>query len=466
VFRPGAVFVRERSFYRALLRLALPVVGQSVITIGLHMIDTMMLGVYGESQISGSSLASEYITLYMILCFGITGGGGVLTSQYWGSGDIAALKQTVNVMLRSVLALSVLFSGLAFFAPGWVIHFYSPEEEIIAMGASYLRMCGPAFPLIGITLSLTMVLRTTRRVQVPLFASLFAFVMNIFLNWALIYGKLGFPEMQIRGAALATTITRVFETGIIAGAFLADTRIAFRLRELFMRIPSLTVRAYLRYGSPGIVSDFFVAGGNTIIAMIIGHIGYAFVAAYAIVAQLMRLVTVFNVGLSNAGGVIIGNTIGEGRYDAAYRYGKTLYALGILTGVAAAGALAALSPLLLRFFRIEAATVGIANQLIAALAVMVIFMTTESVMTKGVLRSGGDTRFLMIADVLFLWVAAVPLGYLAGLVLHLDPFYIYICLRIDTLIKAVWCLFRLRSKKWIRRVAVTDEKEPGAPAEG
>ncbi len=104
----------------------------------------------------------------------------------------------------------------------------------------------------------------------------------------------------------------------------------------------------------------------------------------------------------------------------------------------------------------------IARQLMLAVAFIVIFMSSNNIMTKGVLRGGGDTRFLMIADILFLWVVSIPLGALAGLVLHLPPFWIYVCLKLDQIIKAFWCVTRLRSKKWIKAIHGAKESKPPA----
>ena len=130
----------------------------------------------------------------------------------------------------------------------------------------------------------------------------------------------------------------------------------------------------------------------------------------------------------------------------------TFLCLSILIGLAAAVVILLISPLLVESFNITQETKDIAYQLMASVSVMMVFQTVQSVLTKGVLRGGGDTRFLMLADILFLWLASIPLGYLCGLVWHLSPFWIYAALKIDWVIKSVWCIFRLRSKKWIRVV--------------
>jgi Na+-driven multidrug efflux pump len=289
-----------------------------------------------------------------------------------------------------------------------------------------------------------------------MFATIAIFLANIFGNWVFIYGNLGAPELQIQGAALSTLICRFIETAVIAGYFLfADKRIGYRLRDFFSKVSRQQAALYVRYSVPVIVSDFFMAFGNTTLSIIMGHIGTEFVAANAIIMQVVRFSTVFNQGLSNASGIITGNTIGKGETEKAYRQGITFLCLAVGMGICAGIIILTLTPVIinLSIFNITDETRSLATQLMYGVVFMVLFQTVEGVMTKGVLRGGGDTRFLMVADVLFLWIASIPLGYLAGLVFHLAAFWVYVALRIDWAIKSMWCIFRLRSRKWLQSVS-------------
>ena len=247
-------------------------------------------------------------------------------------------------------------------------------------------------------------------------------------------------------------IARLVECGsLVTYFFVFDKRIGYRIKDLFMKCGD-HVRVYITYAIPVMVSDTLLALGNSAVSIIMGHIGASFVAANSIISQTVRLSTVFNQGLSSASSVITGNTLGKGERDKAYHQGVTFLCLSILIGLAAAVIILLISPLLVESFNITQETKDIAYQLMASVSVMMVFQTVQSVLTKGVLRGGGDTRFLMLADILFLWLASIPLGYLCGLVWHLSPFWIYAALKIDWVIKSVWCIFRLRSKKWIRVV--------------
>ncbi len=172
----------------------------------------------------------------------------------------------------------------------------------------------------------------------------------------------------------------------------------------------------------------------------------------AITAVTVQISTVFIQGISNASSVMTGNTLGEGDKERAYHEGITFFSMSALVGLMAGGFIILLSPYIINFYNITSETKGIAGQLMKAVGVIVVFQSVGSVMTKGVLRGGGDTKFLMVADILFLWVASIPLGYFAGLVLHLPVFWVYFFLKIDHVLKSVWCIKRLISKKWLKIV--------------
>ena len=446
------LFVKEKSFYKLILSIAVPVVLQNMITIGVNIMDTLMLANYGEIQLSASSLANEFINIYHIMCMGMSMGAAVLTAQYYGAGNNPSLKKIVTIVLRMGLVIAAAFTVVTLLFPEELMRLYTPDEAVIEKGVLYFRISAVTYVLLGVSLILTNILRTVHQVRFPLVLSIVTFFVNVFFNWVFIYGRLGAPEMQIEGAALGTVIARLVECGsLVTYFFVFDKRIGYRIKDLFMKCGD-HVRVYITYAIPVMVSDTLLALGNSAVSIIMGHIGASFVAANSIISQTVRLSTVFNQGLSSASSVITGNTLGKGERDKAYHQGVTFLCLSILIGLAAAVIILLISPLLVESFNITQETKDIAYQLMASVSVMMVFQTVQSVLTKGVLRGGGDTRFLMLADILFLWLASIPLGYLCGLVWHLSPFWIYAALKIDWVIKSVWCIFRLRSKKWIRVV--------------
>lgn len=446
------LMVKDRNFYKTALTLALPIVLQNMITIGVNIMDTVMLGSYGEIQLSGSSLANEFINIFHILCMGMGGGAAVLTAQFWGRKDMASLKHAVTIMLRICLTLAALFTIVTVACPSFIMSIFTDDAAVIEKGRIYFLWSAPTYLLMGVSLTLTLVLRSMRKVVVPLITSIICFFVNVFFNWVFIFGNLGAPEMQIAGAALGTLIARMVETAIIgAYVFKVDRSIGYRIRDLFSSCGGLLPN-YLRYSIPVLISDGMLALGNSMVSIIMGHISTEFVAANAIIATIVRLSTVFTQGLGQASSAMTGNTLGRGERERAYREGVTFVTLSFIIGIFAAAVILALSPFIIGMYNIENTTREIALQLMYAVAIMVIFQSSQSVLTKGVLRGGGDTRFLMFADVAFLWLASIPLGALCGLVLDVSPFIIYIALKIDWAIKTFICMYRLKTKKWIRIV--------------
>ena len=443
----------DKTFYKRLLTIAIPVVLQSVITNGVNMVDNIMLGQFTEAALSGSTQANQFIMLFSFTIMGVSMGASVLSSRYWGAKDFTSLKKAVTIALRFGLALGLGFTLVDVFLPRQVMGLYfRPEAGAeIEAGVEYLRWSTATFLLMALSFALTNIMRSMDLSNVPLIASIFAFGVNVGANYVFIFGKLGFPKMGVAGAALGTVIARAIETGIIVGCFLKNKKLRYRLRDLFMPCGDL-VMDFLRISIPVMLSDCLLGLGDNVLAIIMGQIGSGFVSANSITSILQRVSTIFISGLSFSGCFLTGQILGEGRTEDARRQGYTYLILGAIVGGCAALIIRLVSDPVISVYNITDETKAIARELMNALSIIVIFRSTNSILTKGVLRGGGDTRFLLMADMFTMWLIAVPLGALAGLVLHLPTFYTYVFLHADQIIKAIWCVFRLRSGKWIKKI--------------
>lgn len=446
------IFVKDKSFYRKVVMIALPITLQSLITIGVNMMDNIMLGKLGEVAMSAASQANQIFSLFQIFCMGMGMGASVLTARYYGMKDIPSLKKTITIMYRLLLSLGAVFTIAAIVAPGFLMSLYTNEPDVIAEGIRYYRWSIPCFLLLGLSLTTTIVLRSIGKVKIPLYTSIGAFFINVGANYTFIFGHFGAPAMGVAGAALGTLISRIFEFAIICGYFwFVDKTVAYRVKDFFCKCGDI-LRDYIRISIPVLVSDGLLGLGNTAVAMVYGRLGSSFVSANSIAAVTMQLSTVVIQGMSNASSIITGHTLGEGKVKEAQDQGYTFLAMGAIFGLFAAVLILFIASPVISFYNITQETREIAFQLMDAVAVIVFFQAMNSILTKGVLRGGGDTKFLMVADILFLWVVSIPLGCLAGFVWKLPAFWIYICIRIDQIIKAVWCIGRLKSGKWIKKI--------------
>lgn len=456
------LFQKDPAFYKGVFALALPIALQSLISIGVNMLDTIMVGSLGENALSATSLANSFISIYHIFCMGLGMGASVLVSRYWGMKKAAdgheeeashALKQTVCLMLRITVGLAAIFAMLTLFIPSTLMKMYTNDSEIIRLGDVYFRWSVITYFFLGTGLVSTIVLRSVGQVRLPLFVSIGAFFVNLGANYAFIFGKFGAPRMEVAGAALGTFIARLFEAAMILGyLFFKDKNIGFRVRDLFMKTGSL-IGEYIRISIPVLVSDAILAIGNNSVAMVIGHLGAAFVAANAITSVTQQLSTVVIQGVSQAGAIVTGQTLGLGDKKKTMQQGWMFLGLGFALGALSALFILAVSKPIISTYNVSEETINIAGQLMAAISLIIIFRATNSIMTKGVLRGGGDTKMLMLADNIFLWVLSIPFGCLAGFVFHWPAFWIYVALKSDDIVKTFWCLLRLKSEKWIKKIS-------------
>ena len=445
-------YLGDKELYLKMLKIAIPISLQSLITVGINLMDTIMLSKMGDAQISASSLAGQFINLFMICCMGIGMGASVLTSRFWGMQDKTSLKKTITIMLRFVVIFSSIFTAITIISPEWIMRIYSDETPIIAHGITYLKWMIPTYICTGLSLTCTIVLRTVGQVRIPLYCSISAFFVNVFFNWVFIFGHLGAPRMEIGGAALGTLIARVFELIFICGYFFfIDKRIRYRLKDIFMKCRDL-LGEYIRISIPVLISDGLLAFGNNTVAMIMGRIGETFVAANSVTTVVQQLSSVLTTGVCNASGIITGHTMGEGDIKKAQRQGYTFLFIGFIIGCFSALVIFLLRGPIINYYDVSPEAKTIAWDLMNAIIIINIFQSMNSILTKGVLRAGGDTTFLMAGDILFLWIASIPLGGLAGLKWGLPSFWIYTFLKIDQIIKCVWCYFRLRSGKWLKKI--------------
>lgn len=447
----GMHLVREKEFYGQVRRIMVPVALQQAINIGVNMMDTIMLGSFGEAQLSASSLANSFYNLFVILCMGIIGGCSVLAAQYWGANNKEKVRETFNLAIRLSVFLSLIFAVVTALFPEQIMRLYSNEQDVIDYGVRYLRITTYTYLFHGTSQVTAFLMRSVQQPKLGLTVSIISFFVNVFANWVFIFGMLGAPRMEIGGAALGTLIARCVEFTVTFTYVLGiDKAMGLRPKHLLRGPTRELYYNYFRLGFAALISDGFLGLGTSVMNMILGRMGSAVVAANAICQVVDRLFTVVVSGVSNAASILTGNTVGKGDKEAAIRQGQTFYLLSVAFGLVSAVLVLFLGTLTINAYNLDAATIVIAKEMMMAYTVIAFFQSIQSVMTKGVLRGGGDTRFLMVADVLFLWIVSLPLGYVVGLMLGAPGWLSVLCLRIDWVIKSIWCVRRLNSGKWIR----------------
>ena len=449
--------LKSREFYRLTIHLLIPVMLQQLITTGINFLDNIMVGSFGETSIAAASLANQFYAIFQFISMGLGSGAIVMSSQFWGSGERDALKTVAAIALRFTLAVSAVFLVVSVAFPAGVLRIYSSDPAVVEAGKTYLRLIGCTFIFAGMSSTATYLLRSTGHVKIPLISSIVAFFLNLFFNYVFIFGALGFPRLEIVGAAVGTVIARAFEFCFIFGYFcLKDTNFGYRLKHFFRKDKNLLSK-YIRFSLPVIISDTLLGVGISMGSVIVGHISAEFVAANSIVQTGNQLLTIGNSAMAGASAVVIGNTIGAGDTEKAYRQGVAYVVISVLFGAVCSGLIFILQNPYMRLYDISAGTVEMAKSFFLFLIIMSPIQTLAFVTSKGILRGGGDTRFLMVFDSILVWVFSLPLGALAGLVWHLTPFWIFFFLKLEFGAKGIICTIRFFSKKWIRVIRADGE---------
>lgn len=442
----------NRAFVRALAAIAGPIALQNLINFGVGVTGSIMVGSLGETAIAAVSLANQVSFIFLIFCFGFASGGSVLIAQYWGKRDTATINKIVSMTLTLIMAVSSVFTLLTFLFPGAIMRIFTPEAAMIAEGAKYLKWVSFSYLLTGFATTYNTLIRSVEEVKYPLFVGFVSFVINIIFNALFIFGLMGLPALGVIGAAVGTLAARASEVLLVL-LYMARKNCKVRptLRGM-VRFERWLVQDYFRHALPVIVNEALWATGTSIHAMILGRISSAAVAATSIVGTVNQLASVAIFGVGNAAAVLVGKAIGADDREEAKAIAARLLRYALAIGVLAAVVSLFAGLPIIGLYNIPDATRELAVQVLYFAAAQLFFMAIEFTTLVGILRAGGDVKFVLVLDFLCMWLFAVPLGALCGLVWHLPVPLVYIILKGDTVFKALGGLLRVRAGSWMRNI--------------
>lgn len=449
--------IKNKKFYRNVIAITVPIAAQNLISLATSLMDTVMLGRADNTGVflSGSSLANQPFFILSIISFGLSGAATVLASQYWGKRDTKSIRSIFSIILKVAFIISAVMAAAVLTAPEYIMGLYSNNLEIIAAGASYLKIIGWAYFLFGLSGTMICMIRSVELVKISVVVNLSSFLTNVFLNWVLIFGHLGMPALGIRGAAIATLTARALEFIItFTYIFFIDKRLCFKPRHLFL-FDKVFAKDLLKHGSPVFINEFIWSLGTTIQAAILGHISYSAgdpVAANSIASMTQQLSTVIIFGIANAAAVIIGKSVGAGSFKRAFEEAKTLKVMSYIVGAAACIMILLIKSTIVKFYTVPPETKQLADNLMTAVAFITFFVSISSITIVGILRGGGDTRFCLITEMATLWLIALPLA-LTGMLLRLPVAAVLLLMKIDEPIKSIICIIRINRNKWIKSLA-------------
>ncbi len=444
---------RDKIYLRTLVKIALPITIQYFILNSLNAIDVMMIGQLGEVPVAGVGLANEIFFLLSLMVFGIGSGGAIYAAQFWGSKDIRNLHKVLGLSLVGGLLAGLTFALIALLIPEKVLGIYTNDPETIALGSQYLRIVGLCYLPWTITYTYAAILRSTENVRLPMLVSIIALSLNTLLNYLLIMGNFGFPALGVKGAAIATLISRSLEcAAMLALVYLRKTPAAASLKEMF-RFDKIFVKKYLKTSIPVVANEILWSLGITTYTAVYAHIGISAIAAVNIAHTIEQLAFVFFMGIGSGCAIMVGNKIGAGDEQTAYKYGKWSLYFSILIALVIGLILILSAPGILTLYNISDVSKGYALNImrIAGLALWV--RGSNMTIFIGILRSGGDTRYALFTEMFSMWGIGVPLAFLSASVFHLPVYWVYLIVISDELVKFLIGLRRVYSKRWINNLA-------------
>lgn len=444
------ILTKDKYFYKTALNIALPIALQNLITFSVSMADTVMLGNLGELSLSAASIGNHLGFFLMVLMFGVGGGASVMSSQYYGKKDIESIHKVIAIMYRVCIILSTFFVFIAIVTPGLFMNMYTNDKEVINEGIAYLRIIGISYIFYSITNCTISVLRSVKTVRISLLVYSISLIVNITFNYLLIFGKFGFSALGIKGAAIATVLSRIVEF-IVMVIYMRyfEKKIHLTLNDI-VKMEKCMIIDFKKVCTPIILNELFWAIGSTVISIIVGRMGREVVAANSINNVTFQFASLFIFGLASASSVITGNIIGEGKYEKAKEYANTICVLSFIMGVLSGLIIYFARPIVVNFYNVSPMTKSIAKEIMIATSIIAIFKSLTSNIMMGVLRGGGDNKFVFKMEMIFLWCVSIPLGLLCAFVLKLPIYIIFLAIKIDEVLKAVAGILRLKSGKWIR----------------
>ena len=443
--------VEKNNFYGQIAKLAIPIVIQNLLSASVNSADVIMLNFVGQSAISAVSLATQYANILFMVFYGLGTGATMLCAQYYGKGNLKAIETVEGIALRFSMSVSLLFAAAAIAIPQWMMRLFTTDPDLIALGAEYLRILSVAYLCWGIIEIYLSVLRSIGQVAISTALNTFAFLTNIALNAVFIFGLLGAPKLGVAGVAIATSLSRVLELLLCFVVSHKNREIKLKFSSLLAR-NKLLFRDFVRLSLPALGNDVVWGVGFSMYSVIIGHMNSDAVAANSFVVVVRNFGTVLCFGMANAGGIYLGQKIGEGKLAEAATGAKKIIRLTVLSGIIGGLIVLCATPIVLSYASLTETGMGYLKVMLLINTYYIMGAAINTTLIAGIFRAGGDSRFGLICDIIAMWGYAVPLGFLAAFVWKLPVLWVYFLLCTDEFVKWPWVIHHYRKKKWLKDI--------------
>lgn len=458
------IILKDKSFLRKTFAITIPIVLQNLLNNLLNLVDTLMIGQLGETQIAAVGLANKVFFVFSLLMFGVCSGSGILSAQYWGKRELLNIRRVLRMSLMIGVVCSFLFVIPGLFFPSFVMRIFTPIDGTVSEGAKYLAIIAFSYPLTAVTNAYVATLRSMNYVKLPVVITSIAIVVNITLNYGLIFGNFGFPKMGVAGAALATLIARIVEVCALliivhmhkagdggVGDFIHLKYEKAKEKGLAFFHKGF-VDKYFHTAAPVIANEFMWGLGVTMYSLVYGRMGDAATAAITITNTVEQVALVFFFGICNAAAVILGNELGADELKKAEEHAKNYIVLMFIVTIVGAVLLFFAKDLVVSMFEVSDT---VARYIRLSITVFVLYMPPRmlnALFIVAILRAGGDTKAALFLDVTGVWLIGIPMAVIGGLVLHLPIYIVYAMILTEEFYKVILGFWRYRKKKWLKNI--------------
>jgi putative MATE family efflux protein len=442
----------NKSFNRSLVALVIPIALQNLISAAVNSADIVMLSTISQSAMSAVSLAGQISFVAMLFYMGLAIAAGILTAQYWGKKDFAAIKRVLNISCIFSVIISLLFFIASFSFPFALMRIFTNDTELIMYGAKYQQAISLTYLAMGFSQMYLAVAKGMEKARFSAIVSSSSLLLNIMLNAVSIYILFpNEPEKAITGVGFATVIARFIELACCVLYSLRKENIRFSVPK-HDSIQKTLFKDYLRYAI--LVTANYIMYGGALAAMvvIIGHVNSDLVAANAITNVVRNLAIILCGGIGGGGSVLVGKYLGSGDLAFAKKAGKKIYLYAFVFGVLAGITIILIRPLVLSIININAVAQGYLEAMLLVSAVWCIGKSVNSTIIGAVFPAGGDAKFGFFLDVIVMWGIILPLGYLCAFIWRVPPVVLYIILCSDEFIKGPVALIRFFQYRWLKNI--------------
>lgn len=456
-------FIKDRTFYKTLIILILTVAGQNLIAYSVNMLDNIMLGSYSQDALSGAATVNQIFFMVQQIALSIGSALVALASQYWGKKETDPIRRITWIAMKFNLLAAAIALILCAAIPVQLLRLFTTSQAIVQQGADYLKILKWSFVFFMISNLLISMLRSVEVVRIALVTSIVSLLINGGINYTLIFGKFGFPELGIRGAAIGTVIARAVELGIVL-FYVAKIDQRVRFFEIFggnqadKAINKELRRTFMKVCTPTLVSSMIWAISVPMQTAILGHLSDDAIAANSVATTFFQYLKVIVVAMASASAVMIGKSIGEGKKERVREAGRTLSVIDIGVGIVLAVILYLFRNPLLSFYQLTDTARVLAEHFMLIMSFVMIGMSYQMPVSLGILQGSGDADFCMKLNMISIWGIVMPLSFLSAFVWKLPVELVVLAVQSDQFFKGIPIFFRFRSYRWIHELTEKGKK--------